>query len=234
MRPAPAASGSTSIPRSTRSFGGQGNLPATSITKEYLMAQHGYLREYDEGWNRGDDRERRDRNSDERTGDRNRGFMFEDRNGRDDSRSAFSQTGDSARERFADDDRQRRATHRDSWSSRAPNRGFGGSDRQQPPRSFSSHQDDHYRSWRDRQIQALDRDYEAYCREREQQFHSDFDDWRRNRGQGKQPTQRDSITEEVMELSNRRPDGDFDNGPSPVAEATLGTNNSENTAPGRR
>ena len=37
-----------------------------------------------------------------------------------------------------------------------------------------------------------------------------------------------------MELSNRRPDGDFDNGPSPVAEATLGTNNSENTAPGRR
>ena len=81
MRPAPAASGSTSIPRSTRSFGGQGNLPATSITKEYLMAQHGYLREYDEGWDRGDDRERGDRNPDERTGDRNRGFMFEDRNG---------------------------------------------------------------------------------------------------------------------------------------------------------
>jgi hypothetical protein len=27
----------------------------------------------------------------------------------------------------------------------------------------------------------LDRDYADYCREREQQFHSDFDSWRRNR-----------------------------------------------------
>ena len=49
--------------------------------------------------------------------------------------------------------------------------------------NFSSHQDDHYRSWRDRQMEALDRDYEDYCREREQQFHSDFDNWRSNREQ---------------------------------------------------
>ena len=47
--------------------------------------------------------------------------------------------------------------------------------------TFGSSQDDHYRSWRDRQMAQLDRDYADYCREREQQFHSDFDSWRRNR-----------------------------------------------------
>jgi hypothetical protein len=47
--------------------------------------------------------------------------------------------------------------------------------------SFGSGQDDHYRSWRDRQLAELDRDYDDYCREREQQFHSDFDSWRRSR-----------------------------------------------------
>ena len=47
--------------------------------------------------------------------------------------------------------------------------------------TFGSSQDDHYRSWRDRQMSQLDNDYSDYCREREQQFHSDFDSWRRNR-----------------------------------------------------
>ena len=47
--------------------------------------------------------------------------------------------------------------------------------------SFGSSQDDHYRSWRDRQMSELDRDYDDYCREREQQFHSDFDSWRSSR-----------------------------------------------------
>ena len=41
--------------------------------------------------------------------------------------------------------------------------------------------DDHYRSWRDRQIAELDRDYEEYCREREQEFGSSFDSWRQQR-----------------------------------------------------
>ena len=47
--------------------------------------------------------------------------------------------------------------------------------------SFGSGQDDHYRSWRDRQMAELDRDYDDYCREREQQFHSDFNTWRSGR-----------------------------------------------------
>ena len=41
--------------------------------------------------------------------------------------------------------------------------------------------DDHYRSWRDRHIAELDRDYEDYCRENRQDFHSSFDGWRQNR-----------------------------------------------------
>ena len=47
--------------------------------------------------------------------------------------------------------------------------------------SFGSSQDDHYRSWRDRQMSQLDEDYQDYCREREQQFHGDFESWRRTR-----------------------------------------------------
>jgi hypothetical protein len=47
--------------------------------------------------------------------------------------------------------------------------------------TFGSSQDDHYRSWRDRQMNQLDQDYSDYCSERQQQFHSDFDSWRRNR-----------------------------------------------------
>ena len=50
---------------------------------------------------------------------------------------------------------------------------------------LGSSQDDHYRSWRDRQLAELDRDYDEYCREREHRFNQDFDSWRRNRqGQG--------------------------------------------------
>ncbi|WP_205479132.1 hypothetical protein [Sphingomonas arenae] len=41
----------------------------------------------------------------------------------------------------------------------------------------------HYRSWRDRQIAELDRDYEEYCRENERRFSSEFESWRQNRRQ---------------------------------------------------
>ena len=48
-------------------------------------------------------------------------------------------------------------------------------------RRFSANPDDHYRSWRDRHMSELDRDYEDYCRERELQFRRDFETWRRQR-----------------------------------------------------
>lgn len=44
--------------------------------------------------------------------------------------------------------------------------------------------DDAYLSWRERQIAELDRDYEEYCRECGQDFHSSFESWRRNRRAG--------------------------------------------------
>jgi len=47
--------------------------------------------------------------------------------------------------------------------------------------TFGSSEHDHYRNWRDREMSKLDRDYDDYCREREQQFNQDFDSWRRNR-----------------------------------------------------
>jgi hypothetical protein len=177
------------------------------------MAQHGYLREYDDGWDRGDDRDRerswrdddrergwrgsggewthRDRGwseDDRNSGDRNRNFMLGDRNqssDRDRDRGFFGRMGDDARSWFRDDDRQYRGTHQDDWDRRdrgssgyGREHGFGGSqgeyrqssqhnfggrgDWERSPRNFSSHQDDHYRSWRDRQMNALDRDYEDY------------------------------------------------------------------------
>jgi hypothetical protein len=47
----------------------------------------------------------------------------------------------------------------------------------------SRHEDPHYRSWRDRQMSDLDRDYDDYRRERQSQFESDFGSWRERRQQ---------------------------------------------------
>ncbi len=47
----------------------------------------------------------------------------------------------------------------------------------------SRHEDPHYRSWRDRQLSELDRDYDDYRRERQSQFESDFGSWRARRQQ---------------------------------------------------
>jgi len=210
------------------------------------MAQHGYLREYDEGWDRDDDRDRergwRGRpERDDGSQDRDRRFMLGDR-GHDKDRGFFERMSDHARRSFGDDDRQLRGSHENDWSR---GRGLGSSSfgRQQPsggsdwdrsPRNFSSHQDDHYMSWRNRQLEALDRDYADYCREREQQFHSDFDNWRSNRRQAEKRPQQGQASEEVMELNNPRAEAtEYDSTSSPTADATLGTNNSENTAPGR-
>jgi hypothetical protein len=41
--------------------------------------------------------------------------------------------------------------------------------------------DPHYSSWRERQIQALDRDYDDYRRENQSRFDNEFHGWRQNR-----------------------------------------------------
>jgi hypothetical protein len=55
--------------------------------------------------------------------------------------------------------------------------------------SRSRHEHDpHYREWRDRQMESLDRDYDEYRRENQGRFNSEFGNWRQTR-QG----QRDSL-----------------------------------------
>jgi hypothetical protein len=74
-------------------------------------------------------------------------------------------------------DRGREAAYRAAYAQR---------DRQQ-----GLHDDGHhdYRSWRDRQVQSFDRDYDEYRRENRTRFESEFASWRQNR-----QTQRDSLT----------------------------------------
>jgi hypothetical protein len=112
--------------------------------------------------------------------------------------------------------------------------GFGGAgDYSEDRRSYSAHPDDHYRSWRDRHMSELDRDYADYCREREQQFHRDFDQWRRNRQQGSSGRNDEIAVAAEQERSHERAMNEEGNTPTPAGEATLGTNNSENTITGR-
>jgi hypothetical protein len=146
------------------------------------MAQHGDLREYGEGWERG---EERDRDPRERDRERGAGFMFEGQDFRNE----------------------------------------GG-------RSFPRSTDDHYRSWRDRHMQELDRDYEEYCREREQQFHQDFSAWRQQRHGNPQPLQAgmtqsglESDPTGILELKGDTAVGGPGD-PDPMATATLGTSSS--------
>ena len=178
---------------------------------------HGYLRDWDEGWGRSGERERSDR--DWRDRDRDRSSDWDDR-GR--GHSAFM---------LGDD---RRGRENDRWSN--PGRGSG--DWERAPRNFRSHPDDHYLSWRDKQMAALDRDYEDYCREREQQFHRDFDEWRTRRAGNPQPL-RTGMTQSGI---SHDPSGEYQlttesivgrAEPDPTSEATLGTNSSEGPAPTR-
>jgi hypothetical protein len=247
------------------------------------MAQHGYLREFDEGRDRDDDRERsewrqqddmRDRGEREARGsnrdydrgygrdyDRDRGFMFDDQDrnrdrdrgsdrgsDRDGGRGFFERMGDQARSWTGDDDRDHRSD-RGAWENNGDwpqrNRGMSGSNESRG--NVSNHPDDHYRSWRDRQMQALDRDYADYCREREQQFHSEFDSWRQNRqqqqgsGQNQQQAQGGGQNQDELLLAESRsaetgstaPADQMTTTPSPEGEATLGTNNPANAGTGR-
>jgi hypothetical protein len=207
------------------------------------VARHGYLREYDEAPDRSDNRG-------EDWGESNRAFMLDRDRGRSENRDFSGGSRDERSSLRPDDDRgwrgpgvdERRGSgaygrsysesQGDVSSSGREQGGFGDrGDWERSPRNFSSRQDDHYLSWRDRQMRALDNDYADYCREREQQFHSDFENWRRSRQQGKEVPVGEAAE---LELTQERVLEGEGNTPSPVSEATLGTNNSENTSPGRR
>jgi hypothetical protein len=106
---------------------------------------------------------------------------------------------DRSRGNRAPDQRQRSSGDRyDYRGSGGSSRGSFGSDRQPrggSPDGFIIYEEydiwptsnhEHYRRWRDREMQSLDRDYDLYCRERQQGFEQDFGEWRRNRSQSTQ------------------------------------------------
>ena len=115
---------------------------------------------------------------------------------------------------------------------------FGGRDSNESWRSghrhsqrpASAHPDDHYRSWRDKQLEAMDREYAEFCRERERQFHSDFDTWRQNR----QRQREHASAGQPLELTDpASQSGDVQAAGSPTGNAALGTNNPANSSTAR-
>lgn len=204
------------------------------------MARHGYLREYDEAPDRSDNRG-------EDWGENDRAFMLDRDRARSESRDFSGVSREDRPSLRRDDDHswggsgedERRSSsaygehgYSDFGRSGRHQGGFEGrADWERSPRNYSSRQDDHYLSWRDRQMRILDNDYADYCREREQQFHSDFDNWRRSRQQGQEAPVGEAAE---LELTHERVLAGDGSTPNRVGEATLGTSNSENTSRGRR
>jgi hypothetical protein len=119
----------------------------------------------------------------------------------------------------------------DRWSDRGWR---GGDSRWEGRQAYSANPDDHYRSWRDRHMSELDRDYADYCREREQQFHQDFDSWRQQRHANYQPL-RTGMTQSGMSHDPEggvqvATEGMADEGNTDaMGDATLGTNTTSST-----
>lgn len=166
----------------------------------------GYRGESGGRYDRGEWRDQRDRDYDER--ERN----FFDRLA-DELRSWFGDEDAERRRRFDEREDDRRERSRPGWREsgerfRQGDRG-GGRDYDRDAGSFASgasisgygnwsssypgsrpssddersgsHHDPHYRSWRDRQIEALDREYDDYRRENQSRFDRDFASWRQKR-----------------------------------------------------
>ncbi|WP_246623768.1 DUF2171 domain-containing protein [Sphingomonas colocasiae] len=96
-----------------------------------------------------------------------------------DDRGFFTRAGDEVRSWFGDEDAERRreldARHDERYEADRPQRG-------------SRHHDPSYNHWRNRQIAALDRDYDEYRRETQSHFDNEFGSWRSRRS-----SQRDSL-----------------------------------------
>lgn len=80
--------------------------------------------------------------------------------------------------------RDNQASYGQGGYGRSSAYGGQGEYRQGYGQSGSSHHDESYRRWREQQIQALDREYDEYCRHRQQQFESEFSSFRQNRQPG--------------------------------------------------
>lgn len=91
-------------------------------------------------------------------------------------RGFLARAGDEVRSWFGDEDAERRRERDQRYD-------------EQMARYDDRHSDHAYRSWRDTQVSAFDRDYDEYRQENSQRFQSEFSAFRTER-----QTQRDSLT----------------------------------------
>ena len=74
-----------------------------------------------------------------------------------------------------------RDSQRQSQQQRSSGSGFSGAAAGGAASSFRSPHDPHYSSWRQRQLEELDRDYDEYCREHQSRFENEFTGFRQQR-----------------------------------------------------
>ena len=118
------------------------------------------------------------------------GHSYEDRD-------FFQRAGDEVRSWFGDEEaerRRRRDAERDGYFDREEGRRRHGA---ASYRSRHEH-DPHYRAWRDRQLESLDRDYDEYRLENQSRFDTEFGSWRQSRQGQRQLLQRVTEHQEVI------------------------------------
>ncbi len=128
----------------------------------------------------GDDEVERRRGEDQRTESRDWR--------RDEDRGRFASRGDFDRDH--DPRRERERGHRESGrpghffaASGYARGGFGPEDFERERGSRGRSFDPHYHSWRQRQLEELDRDYDEFRRENQARFEDEFGSWRERRMQ---------------------------------------------------
>jgi hypothetical protein len=155
----------------SRSYGDYGNYGGGSSYRDYRGERFNDRNERSDRWQQSD------------RGDYGRnpsGYDYQDR-------GFFDRAGDEVRSWFGDEDAERRRRMderyddtygsddrgRARWDQSGGNSGGGF-------RSRHEH-DPHYRTWRDRQLAALDNDYDEYRRENQSRFDTEFGSWRQTR-----------------------------------------------------
>ena len=136
----------------------------------------------------------RDRSADRRSDSifDDAGSRGDDRRGRGSEGGFFQRAGEAVSSWFGEDDDRGQSRSRSDHGAYQGGRSafgrtetWGGGDwsggREGSQGGGSSNFDDHYLSWRERQIRQLDQDYEDYCRDRQKQFETDFHSWRQGR-----------------------------------------------------
>ena len=179
-----------------RDYSGYGDGNRTRTYGGPARWDEGRARSYGDYANQGGESPARDYRGD-RFNDRSRDYGYGPRDYSYEDRDFFQRAGDEVRSWFGDEEaerRRRRDAERDGYFDR--DRGsssYGASGY----RSRHEH-DPHYRAWRDRQMEALDRDYDEYRRENQGRFDNEFGSWRTSRQSQRELLQRVTEHQEVI------------------------------------